>query len=255
MGWPTIPLRARDKRPANSNGLTGASTDMNQINEWWKRWPNSNIGLRTGDVFDVLDVDGPIGVVSLGLTIVEYLGTTKYKHPGPVQSTGKGYHLLFIPTGARNFAGKHPGLDFRGRSGYVVASPSIHPNGHQYRWARDGELPEPPDWLNAMVTQPRTTPPSSFDPQEIEPIVATFLSLFEHTKDIQPLQAIGARYITNCIFPDHDDSTPSFVLYPENNSFYCFGCGEWGDTPDLTDYAKSSIKPTEARANRARASH
>ncbi|MEG2173956.1 MAG: CHC2 zinc finger domain-containing protein, partial [Oscillospiraceae bacterium] len=29
--------------------------------------------------------------------------------------------------------------------------------------------------------------------------------------------------------PFHNEKTPSFVLYPENGSFYCFGCGAGGD--------------------------
>jgi DNA primase len=29
--------------------------------------------------------------------------------------------------------------------------------------------------------------------------------------------------------PFHNEKTPSFVVYPENGSFYCFGCGAGGD--------------------------
>ena len=35
--------------------------------------------------------------------------------------------------------------------------------------------------------------------------------------------------------PFHDERSPSFVIY-ENNSYYCFGCGAWGDAIDF--YAK-----------------
>ena len=41
------------------------------------------------------------------------------------------------------------------------------------------------------------------------------------------LQTSNRRVSLRCPFPNHNDSTPSFVLYPQNN-FYCFGCGANG---------------------------
>jgi len=32
-----------------------------------------------------------------------------------------------------------------------------------------------------------------------------------------------------CCCPFHNDSTPSFTIYPDTNSFHCFGCGVSGD--------------------------
>ncbi|MDR2646751.1 MAG: DNA primase [Oscillospiraceae bacterium] len=45
--------------------------------------------------------------------------------------------------------------------------------------------------------------------------------------------------------PFHGERTPSFAVYPENNSFYCFGCGAGGDAisfvmrMDHLDYAEA----------------
>ena len=36
-----------------------------------------------------------------------------------------------------------------------------------------------------------------------------------------------------CPLPDHEDHTPSFVLYPETESFFCFGCLRGGDAVEL----------------------
>lgn len=51
-----------------------------------------------------------------------------------------------------------------------------------------------------------------------------------------PLEQIGTRYKSNCPFPSHSDNTPSFVVYPETNSFYCFGCGKGGSVVQFIMY-------------------
>ncbi|MDD3430100.1 MAG: CHC2 zinc finger domain-containing protein, partial [Oscillospiraceae bacterium] len=37
------------------------------------------------------------------------------------------------------------------------------------------------------------------------------------------LRRRGRTYTGLC--PFHNEKTPSFVVYPETQSFYCFGCG------------------------------
>lgn len=252
MGWPIIPLWPRDKRPANKNGLASPLETLDQIDEWWSKRPDLNIALRTGDVFDVLDLDGKQGMESLQFYLIQWQidhgqPLTQYRHPGPIAKTGKGAHLLFQPTGGRNFANKHPGLDFRGQRGYIVAPPSIHPNGHRYIWHRDGELPPAPDWLIDLLTPTRQhTGTRLVPPENQQPIVKVYSEKY----GINTLTPVGTRYVTNCIFGTHRDSTPSLVFYPENNSFYCFGCNEWGDTIDLSNFIKSATPPSVVREAR-----
>lgn len=57
------------------------------------------------------------------------------------------------------------------------------------------------------------------------------------------LKRRGKNLIGLC--PFHNEKTPSFTLYPENGSFYCFGCGVGGDVITFTgmierlDYVES----------------
>lgn len=45
--------------------------------------------------------------------------------------------------------------------------------------------------------------------------------------DIKLTQGYSGRSVGHCPFHT-GDNTPSFTVYP-NNSYYCFGCGMWGD--------------------------
>jgi len=46
------------------------------------------------------------------------------------------------------------------------------------------------------------------------------------------LKRSGSKFAALC--PFHNEKTPSFYLYPETNSFYCFGCQKHGDVIELT---------------------
>ncbi len=52
---------------------------------------------------------------------------------------------------------------------------------------------------------------------DIETVIAPYVNLKRAGKNLKGL----------C--PFHNEKTPSFTVYPENGSFYCFGCGVGGD--------------------------
>jgi hypothetical protein len=162
-----------------------------------------------------------------------------YKHTGPISSTGKGYHLLFAPTGSGNHAKMaNAPLDYRGTNGYIVAPPSIHPKGHKYTWARAGDLPAAPDWLIALVLPPKPERRTDLDTSGI----AAQIDALPTTRDL--LFAMGAeghrrhsRGITvSCPFPWHQDDKPSLAIYEDTNTFTCFGCGAWGDPLNIQKF-------------------
>jgi hypothetical protein len=48
------------------------------------------------------------------------------------------------------------------------------------------------------------------------------------------LKRVGEKWVAHCPIPGHEDKTPSFVVYPETNSWYCFGaCARGGDVVHL----------------------
>ncbi len=55
------------------------------------------------------------------------------------------------------------------------------------------------------------------DKVDIESVISANISLKRRGKNL-----VG-------LCPFHNEKTPSFTVYPESNSFYCFGCGAGGD--------------------------
>ena len=151
LGWPCFPLAPRSKQPLISaekggHGLHDATTDPAVIKAWWQARLTANIGLRTGVAFDVIDLDTEAAVDEL-----ESVRAGRERISGPVVATGNGYHYFVLPTGFGNRAGVLPGVDFRGRDGYVVGAPSVHPSGARYRWIVFDRLGPAPSWLVGLI--------------------------------------------------------------------------------------------------------
>jgi hypothetical protein len=151
-GLHVFPLVARGKTPLTQHGLRDGSIEPEAIASWWASHPDANIGIRTGAVSNVvvLDVDGPEGEASL-----------QDLPPMPdtwCALTSTGAHFYFSHPGhdVRNSAGRlGPGLDVRGDGGYVVAPPSIHPDGTRYVWAGEHRKLAPwPSWLEPAQNEP-----------------------------------------------------------------------------------------------------
>lgn len=69
--------------------------------------------------------------------------------------------------------------------------------------------------------------PVSFDDTKPE-IIRVFESC---SQNFHTLKQSGKALITLC--PFHEDKVPSFALYKETNTFYCFSCGATGDSYSL----------------------
>ena len=152
--WRVFPLRPRGKTPLTPNGFKDATTDPIQINRWWEKWPDANIGIATGSGLIVLDVDGEKGRESLA-KLSDLPATLQV-------STGKGEHYYFrAGSPVRSNQGKlGDGLDIRAEGGYVVAPPSVHPSGHVYSWMNNNPIAQFPfDLLWHLLTEQQEREP------------------------------------------------------------------------------------------------
>lgn len=156
------PCAKPGKHPRLPNGLNGATADSVVVAGWWRRWPVSNIGLRTGHgptpVF-VVDIDGPQG---------EDTFRALQRAHGPVPPTRwvrtgsggwHGYFLMPTPVLPGTVRKLGPGLDTRGTGGYVLVPPSTHISGGTYTWwDEEAEVAELPRWLVRLLRPPAPPP-------------------------------------------------------------------------------------------------
>lgn len=138
------------------HGLKDATQDGAVICSWFNNGQAVNIGILTGveSGIVVLDIDPRHGGEE-SLKVLGLLPDTAKAATG-----GGGWHYFFRHPGdeVRNSAGKlGDGLDIRGDGGYVVAAPSVHVSGQQYRWLRDpraGLAELPGNILDRLVGAP-----------------------------------------------------------------------------------------------------
>jgi hypothetical protein len=125
-GWPVFPCRPGKKFPATRHGYRDATTDQQQITEWFGRHPDLNLAVATGAPGpDVLDVDqhGHKGNGFAALARLRAAGLLDGA-TASVRSPGGGLHIYFHGSGQNS--GHLPGhhLDFLSAGGYVLAPPS-----------------------------------------------------------------------------------------------------------------------------------
>ncbi len=129
-GQPVFPCKEqageKTKAPYTRNGYRDATLDKEQIKRWWKSRPTAAVGIPTGVLWDVLDVD--IKNEADGRVHLPYLlrlglldGCQRL-----VKTPSGGWHLYFkaYPGEITNKGRNDLGLDVRGTGGYVLAAGS-----------------------------------------------------------------------------------------------------------------------------------
>lgn len=143
-GMAVFPLKPRDKKPLTKHGVNDATTDFDTIEKWWKKNPNANIGIACGQISGgllVIDLDERANGVS-GFDSLHEWESEHGELPETARTiTGKGgSHILYrVDHKENNRVDLLEGVDVRSDGGYIVAPPSIHPNGNRYEWEYDPE--------------------------------------------------------------------------------------------------------------------
>ncbi|MGO2194406.1 bifunctional DNA primase/polymerase [Micrococcaceae sp. AOP34-BR2-30] len=150
-GIPVFPCAPGQKHPLTAHGFQDASTDPAQIDAWWQRYPTANIGIPTGTVVDVLDVD--VHATGTGYPILRVLQREGLigGWEQAVRSPSGGLHLYY-PSDPdrqpRSWSRGRAHVDFRGTGGYIIAPPSTVTTDHgdrRYEIIARGRVPRPVD--------------------------------------------------------------------------------------------------------------
>jgi hypothetical protein len=137
LGWyifpcrekPGLPYRdangkikiSKEKSPYTKNGFEDASNDSNQVESWWKKYPNACIGIscQHSNLF-LIDIDVKDGRKGIDNYMQMGISDTGALHS---RTPSKGLHILFTGKG-KSSTNTNTGVDTRGDGGYFIAPPS-----------------------------------------------------------------------------------------------------------------------------------
>ncbi len=173
-GCHVFPVRPGGKAPATAHGVLDATGDLERIAGWWRRWPAANVGVACGpSALAVVDLDGPEAVAGWMALLDRHPGTPRaVKVRTPREG---GWHLWYATRPDRPLRNSASRLavkvDTRGAGGYVIAPPSMRPDG-AYRWAAGlapdlHRLPLLPGWVLDLLEPPRAEPATAARPWHV----------------------------------------------------------------------------------------
>lgn len=169
-GWRVFPVTDK-KVPMIKGWPQKATTDVATITQWWTQYPKANVGIATGPGSGiwVLDIDVKNGVDGID-SIEKIFGAPQVgEHDLAVQTPSGGLHLYFrwddsIPVTVH--ANVLPGVDIRGKTGFIVAPPSsFRVDGEEcfYRFNDENyTVPDAPEWAREIaLVSLNPTPPAT----------------------------------------------------------------------------------------------
>ncbi|MCL1907242.1 MAG: bifunctional DNA primase/polymerase [Propionibacteriaceae bacterium] len=152
-GLPVFPCLPGRKTPLTRHGFLDATASLRQVESWWGRWPDANLGLPTGPMsgVDVIDIDvRPTGDGYAVFDRVErQIGADGWA--ARVTTPSGGTHLYYPADPGRpqsSWACGSAHVDFRGTGGYIIVPPSAVQIGGQpgsYRLTGTQADPRPVD--------------------------------------------------------------------------------------------------------------
>lgn len=171
-GVPVFPCVPGEKRPLTKRGFHDATTNVDQVLAWWRRWPAANLAIPTGPASGIEVVDIDVASTGSGFSAFQRARREGLVHgwAALVRTPSDGLHVYFPADDSqeqRSWQAPTAHIDFRGTGGYILTPPSqvLQPDGkvRPYELRSTGSIePSPVDagrlrnFLDPHPPQPRS---------------------------------------------------------------------------------------------------
>lgn len=216
------------KHPMTLNGFKDATTDPDVIRHWWMSFPYANIGIRTGEISNLLVVDCDGQDAILNYTRRFSAGVSNCM----AFTGGGGSHVYFQSVeGISSFSGLITNVDIRCNNGFVVAAPSIHKSGTHYRWGIEPPIGQPLSVVPTLLVDairakakiaisPSQKYPNRYDGTDTEkvdeylstPGLLVFKNLYNMGQGYKTIAGILHRYNNGVYEALNDDSQRRLII-------------------------------------------
>ncbi len=172
MGYKVFRCKVNSKAPATPNGFKDATTDTNQIDEWWGNGEPYNIGIATeGLVIVDIDLHKEANPGSEARQFYDHHHLELLDSPAVVSASG-GMHFYYKdPNGS--YGSKNDGIakdvDVKAAGGYIIAPGSVFKGG-EYKELPDRQLerveslPEVPHFVAEAIQKKGKRQPAEQQP-------------------------------------------------------------------------------------------
>lgn len=239
------------KHPMTKHGHTDATTDEEQIRQWWTASPRANIGIncKASNII-VVDTD-PRSGGDLSLATLE-----EDNEPLPATRTVltsyqdgiRGEHKYFrAPPGeylVKDSAGAGIDIKFKG---YVVAAPSLHRSGIRYEW-KDASAPiaDLPGWIFSLIKKQIVIRPRPAHKPNSQSICDQYgLRVGQFMPPVNGRWRDGQFEGVHAIHGS--TSGTNHVINPATGEWYCRRCGSGGGVLEELAVCDGIIQCHEAK--------
>ncbi len=182
------------KHPRLTQWQTKATTDAEQIERWWKQWPEANLGVALGPSSGLFDIeyDDSEGEATAS-ELLSHLRTPSYR------SARSTHHLFNFPSELQppKAIMRWRGLELRFGTDKAGAQsifpPSKHASGCRYEWILPPTqvgLADAPEWLSEAIALPQ---PLVSEP-EADDSLSFVMRVESHTLEAHAGESEGNRH-------------------------------------------------------------